>query len=70
MRRVEFPEGVVEFELAYGDWIRVFRASGFVVEDLVEVQPPPGVESTYRDADETAWARRWPMEQIWKVRKV
>jgi ubiquinone/menaquinone biosynthesis C-methylase UbiE len=70
MHRVEFPEGVVEFELAYGEWIRVFRTSGFVVEDLVEVQPPPGVESTYRDADETAWARRWPMEQIWKVRKV
>ena len=38
------------------------------VEDLIEVQPPEGATSTYRDEAATAWARRWPMEQIWKVR--
>jgi hypothetical protein len=61
---------VVEFELGYGDWIRLFRRSGFVVEALVEVQPPEGAISTYRSEEETEWARRWPMEQIWKVRKL
>jgi len=61
---------VVEFELGYGDWIRLFRRSGFVVEALVEVQPPEGAISTYRSEEETEWARRWPIEQIWKVRKL
>jgi ubiquinone/menaquinone biosynthesis C-methylase UbiE len=69
MHRVETPEGSVEFNLPVGAWIRLFRAHGFVVEDLIEVRPPKGAASTYRTGEETAWARRWPMEQIWKVRK-
>jgi SAM-dependent methyltransferase len=69
LHRIEWPDGSVEFELPYGDWIRLFRRSGFRVEALVEVQPPEGARSTYRTEAETAWARRWPMEQIWKARK-
>jgi SAM-dependent methyltransferase len=69
LRRTEWPDGSVEFELGYGDWIRLFRRSGFGIEALVEVQPPEGASSTYRSAEETEWARRWPMEQIWKVRR-
>jgi SAM-dependent methyltransferase len=59
----------VEFNLPIGKWIELFRANGFVVEDLLEVQPPPGAASTYRSPEETVWARRWPMEQIWRLRK-
>ena len=59
----------VEFILTQSDWIRLFRANGFAIGDLVEVRPPEGATSTYRTEAETAWARRWPMEQIWKVRK-
>ena len=59
----------VEFNLPMGEWIALFRRSGFVVEDVLEVQPPEGAESTYRSQEETAWARRWPMEQIWKLRR-
>jgi SAM-dependent methyltransferase len=62
-------DGSIEFELGYGDWIRLFRRSGFDIEALVEVQPPEGATSTYRTEAETAWARKWPMEQIWKARK-
>jgi hypothetical protein len=50
--------GEVDFQLTYGEWIRLFRRSGFVVEDLIEPQPPQGSTSTYRDEAETAWARR------------
>ncbi len=32
-------EDEVNFQLPYGDWIRLFRRSGFVVEDLIETQP-------------------------------
>jgi SAM-dependent methyltransferase len=67
--RTEIVDGPVEFDLGYGDWIRLFRAHGFTIEDLVEVRPSEGAQSSYRDDAATAWARRWPMEQIWKVRK-
>ena len=55
----------VEYNLPYGEWIRLFRENGFRVEALVEVQPPEGAESTYRTSEETEWARSWPMEEIW-----
>jgi SAM-dependent methyltransferase len=58
------------FQLRYGEWIRLFRANGFVIEDLIEPRPADDAVSSYRDADELAWARRWPAEEIWRVRKV
>lgn len=69
MHRWETPEGSVEFNLGYGDWIRLFRAAGLTVEDLIETRPPEGASSPYRSESEAAWSRRWPMEQIWKLRK-
>jgi SAM-dependent methyltransferase len=57
------------FQLPYGEWIRVFRANGFVIEDLIEPRPAEGAASSYRNAEELAWARRWPAEEIWRVRK-
>jgi SAM-dependent methyltransferase len=59
----------VEFQLPMGEWIRLFRRHGFTIEDLVETRPEPDAQSTYRTAEEREWARRWPMENIWKVRK-
>lgn len=68
MKRFEW-EDEVNFQLPYGDWIRLFRSAGFIVEDLIETRPLEGVTSTYRTEAENAWARRWPMENIWKLRK-
>jgi ubiquinone/menaquinone biosynthesis C-methylase UbiE len=70
MHRMEESDGMVAFQLPYGEWIRLFRSNGLIVEDLIEVRPDEGAPSTYRDAEATAWARRWPMEQIWRVRKI
>ena len=61
----ELPDEPVEFNLPYGEWIRLFREHGLRVEALVEVRPPEGAETTYRTAEETEWARSWPMEEIW-----
>jgi SAM-dependent methyltransferase len=61
--------GSVNFQLPYGEWIRLFRANGFEVEDLVEPQRPAGAPSTYWDESELEWARRWPSECIWRARK-
>jgi ubiquinone/menaquinone biosynthesis C-methylase UbiE len=59
-----------EFQLTYGDWIRLFRANGFVVEDLLELRPRPGAVSTYVGPEELPWALDYPYDHIWKVRKV
>jgi ubiquinone/menaquinone biosynthesis C-methylase UbiE len=67
MRRWENAEHV-EYQLTYGEWIRLFRRCGLVVEDLVELRPPEGATTTY-DLAPLQWARRWPAENIWKARK-
>ncbi len=66
----EIDDGdVVTYDLPYGEWIRLFRANGFVVEDLIEPRPAEDATSTYWDEAERDWARRWPSESIWKARK-
>jgi len=68
MHRFEWPDdGSVEFQLPYGEWIRLLRRSGLAVEDLVEPCPAADAISTYEW--NLAWARRWPAECIWKARK-
>lgn len=69
LHRFETPEGSVEFMLPTGEWMRLFREHGLAVERLVEVRPPEGAASSFRSAAETAWARRFPMEQVWVVRR-
>jgi SAM-dependent methyltransferase len=64
-----FEEGTTDFHLPYGEWIRLFRAHGFVVEGLVELRPPADASTTYTDFVPYEWARRWPAEEIWTVRK-
>jgi len=59
----------IEYQLPYGDWIRLFRQHGFVIEDLIELRPPVGATTSYVDSVSYEWARRWPAEHIWKVRK-
>jgi SAM-dependent methyltransferase len=68
MRVFASDEGTVDFQLTYGEWIRCFRAHGFVVEDLVELRAPKHASTTYVDFD-ARWARRWPAEQVWKLRR-
>jgi hypothetical protein len=60
---------VFEYQLPYGGWIRLFRANGLDVEDLIEPRPAEDATSTYWDAAELEWPRRWPSESIWKARK-
>jgi SAM-dependent methyltransferase len=68
MRSAEDEVSVV-FQRPYGEWIRVLRRAGLVVEDLIEPQPPDGGRTTYEEYDDVEWARRWPMEDIWIARK-
>ena len=58
-----------EFQLTYGDWIRLFRANGLAIEDLIELRPNEDASTTYDDYAPLEWARAFPAEHIWKVRK-
>ena len=61
-------EGAVTFNLPYGEWVRRFRAHGLSIDALVEPRPDEGATSTFFP-DAAEWARRWPAEVIWKVRR-
>jgi SAM-dependent methyltransferase len=69
MHRFAWPDDPgIEFHLGYGDWIRLLRANGFEVEDMIEVRPPEG-STTRHPLATLEWSRRWPCEEIWKARK-
>jgi SAM-dependent methyltransferase len=59
----------VFYQLGYGDWIRLFRSNGFEVEDLIELRAPEAGTTTFSDYVSRDWARKWPAEHIWKVRR-
>lgn len=70
MHRVEWPDSDgVEFHLGHADWVALFRASGFAVEDLRELRPPEGASTRHTYVD-LPWARQWPSEEVWTVRRL
>jgi SAM-dependent methyltransferase len=68
LHRIDDGEDI-SFQLPYGEWIRLFRANGFAIEDLIEPRPGLDATSSYRDAADLEWARRWPSECIWRLRR-
>jgi hypothetical protein len=69
LHRLEWPgDPSVEFHLSHGGWIRLLRRCGFEIEDLVEVRPGPTATTRYPIVT-LEWARQWPCEEVWKVRK-
>ena len=66
LHRVEWPGGGVEFHPSHGDWIRVLRANGLVVEALHELYAPADAENHgYYDIVTAQWAGQWPAEDLW-----
>jgi SAM-dependent methyltransferase len=69
MHRFTWPDDpTVEFHISPGDWMRLLRANGFEVEDLIELYAPDEAVTSYKfvTAD---WARRWPCEEVWRARR-
>jgi SAM-dependent methyltransferase len=65
---LHFPD-TSERTFTYAGWVQLFRESGFVVEDLLETHPGPKDRSSYLDQEGERWARRWPIECLWSLRK-
>jgi SAM-dependent methyltransferase len=69
MHRFSWPDQGFEYHLPHGEWIRLLRANGFEILDLIEIQAPPDAETHDHYAYVTAdWARKWPSEEIWRAR--
>jgi SAM-dependent methyltransferase len=68
-RRWSSESGTTDYCVPTGEWLRMFAANGLVAEDLLELRAPKGATTTFGDFVPYTWARRWPAEQIWKVRK-
>jgi SAM-dependent methyltransferase len=69
MYRFQWPNSGVEYHLSHGDWIRLLRANGFEILDLIEIQAPESAETHQRyDYVSADWGRKWPAEEIWRAR--
>lgn len=66
-RDVELDPGGVEFNLPISEWLRLFRNTGFEVIDYLELQAPEDTPDRYFMPG--SWARRWPAEHVWKLRR-
>ena len=54
--------------LTHGDWFKNLKANGFDIEDLIEIRPDEDASTVYPWVT-VDWARRWPVEAVWKARK-
>jgi len=69
LHRVRWPGGGIEFHPSHGDWIRILRTNGFVIEALHELYAPADGEThEYYGIATAEWARNWPVEDLWAAR--
>ncbi|MDQ0792832.1 class I SAM-dependent methyltransferase [Streptomyces sp. B1I3] len=62
-------DGATSYQLTYGDWVKVLRGAGLVIDDLIEPRPELGTPNGYNETDPPDWARRWPAELLWVTHK-
>lgn len=60
--------GGIEFTLTTSAWIKLFHKTGFEIVDYNEVQAPADAEGVPFSIS-AEWAKAFPSEQIWWVRK-
>ena len=65
--QAEVDPGGIEFNLPISGWLRLFRETGFEVLDYLELQAPEGSPDRFNTPAD--WAKHWPAEQVWKLRK-
>lgn len=66
--RLERADGGVNFHLPTGAMIAVLRASGLIVDELVEMIVPPSATSDFHYVT-PEWAANWPSAELWKATK-
>ncbi|SHH75221.1 class I SAM-dependent methyltransferase [Cognatishimia maritima] len=66
--KVEFEPTGVCFNLTMSGWMDLFQEIGFEVEKYHEIYAPDWAQDT-RGAIPADWAKDYPVEQVWKLRK-
>ncbi len=67
-RTVEVDPGGVEFNLTISAWIQLFSQTGFIVENYLELTAPSDAQGSPFGVS-AEWARSYPSEQVWMLRK-
>ena len=67
--QVEIEPGGVCFNLTFADWMALFAEIGFAVEGYHELYAPESITET-RHMIPADWARDYPSEQVWKLRRL
>lgn len=62
------PTGIC-FNLTIASWMDLFAEIGFQVTRYHEIYAPDGATGT-RAAIPADWAKSYPVEQVWQVRKI
>lgn len=58
--------GGIQFHPGHGEWIKILRESGFIIDALHELYAPPDApDHPYYALASTEWARQWPAEEVW-----
>jgi SAM-dependent methyltransferase len=57
------------YALPTGEWIRLLRVNGFLIDDLIELQPPADRPNHFYNGEPPDWHNRWPAEAIWVATK-
>jgi ubiquinone/menaquinone biosynthesis C-methylase UbiE len=67
--RTKWPEYPgVEYHISHGEWIRILRENGFVLDALYELRPGDDAQTHhYYFTTPVEWARRWPGEELWEA---
>ncbi len=61
----------VEFHLGTSDMLHVLQRSGFELIDFIEIFAPETAQDHPRyDYVPSVWAKQWPPEEIWRLRKI
>jgi ubiquinone/menaquinone biosynthesis C-methylase UbiE len=62
----EYPG--IEYHISHGDWIRILREHGLVLDALHELRPGDDAQThDYYFTTTVEWARRWPGEELWEA---
>ncbi|POM26649.1 putative methyltransferase YcgJ [Actinomadura rubteroloni] len=69
LHTVAEDQGAASYQLTYGGWIKVLRAAGLIIDDLIEPRPDAGTPNGYNKTDPPDWAHRWPAEMLWITHK-
>jgi len=67
--KVEIDPSGICFNLTVGDWFALFHRIGFAVENYQEIYAPDWANDC-RGSIPADWARDFPVEQVWHLRKL